>query len=53
MALAFYYVIFSKGNYFIAFFDSGFIVDFLSDDFPFVIKSVLIVPIFRYEINKL
>lgn len=53
MTLAFYDMIFSKWYYFITLFNSWLIIDFLSDNFPFVIKSMLIVLVFRYKINKL
>lgn len=53
VTLAFNDMVLSKRDYFIAFLNSRFIIDFLSDNFPFVIKCVLIVSILGYEINKL
>jgi len=53
MALAFYDMIFSKTNNLITLINSGLVIDFISDYFPSIIKSMLVISVLRYKINKI
>lgn len=53
MTFIFNNMIFPQTNNIITFLNSRLIVDFLANNFPLFVKGMLVVVVFRYQVNKI